>query len=308
MAQRYFVGIDGGGTKTEVIVSDQNGQIIGNGLSGPTNLDSVVEAVSCANLLAAVEYALGTIDKSQSELYVYMGASGVDTDVEIARSTEVFGRALAHLPIKKFIVINDGFIALASGTDNPNSLILIGGTGSNCIGHNEHGQVAKAGGMGFLLADQGSGYYIGRQVLREAVKSFDGRRPKTMIEQLVCEYFKIPSIINLKEKVYNPPLSKDQIAQLSPLCSKAVEANDQVALMIFSHVVDELMLHTSTVIKRLDIQHTTFDCVCVGSVINLPYIKEQCFQRLQQEFPTCNLVFPQNPPVYGAVKLAKTLI
>ena len=126
MAQRYFVGIDGGGTKTEVIVSDQNGQIIGNGLSGPTNLDSVVEAVSCANLLAAVEYALGTIDKSQSELYVYMGASGVDTDVEIARSTEVFGRALAHLPIKKFIVINDGFIALASGTDNPNSLILIG--------------------------------------------------------------------------------------------------------------------------------------------------------------------------------------
>jgi len=76
------------------------------------------------------------------------------------------------------------------------------------------GETAKTGGMDYLLSDQGSGFDIGQQVLRAAVKSYDGRSKKTLLEKLLCEHFKIESIEDVKDKVYNPRLNKTQIAQI----------------------------------------------------------------------------------------------
>ncbi len=304
MQTPLFIGIDGGGTKTEVVVHTVAGEQVGHAESGPTNLDSVLESVAAANLRAGIETALGAQQPEQL-LMIHMGASGVDTAQEQQRSQTVFEKALHGLPVEQLSITNDADIALASGSDHDNALILIAGTGSNCIGYNQAGQRAKAGGMGLLLADQGSGYAIGRQVLRQAVRSFDGRSVKTLLEELVTSEFHISSLSDLKQHVYNPDIPKDQVAALSKLCSQAAEAGDQVAIDIFTHAVTDLVAHVSAVLRTLALESTPADCVCTGSIHALPWIKTHLAQHLGDLYPQVQLVYPSKRPVSGAVKLAR---
>src|SRR5690606_13048274 len=135
-----------------------------------------------------------------------MGLAGMDTPREHEQALAVFSNVLSGYTLRSFTLVNDVEIALEVGTDNPNALAIIADTGSNCFGRNAAGDTAKTGGMDFLLSDQGSGYEIGRYVLRSAVKSFDGRDEKSILENLVCEHFHINSIRDLKDAVHQHPL------------------------------------------------------------------------------------------------------
>jgi N-acetylglucosamine kinase-like BadF-type ATPase len=302
---KYFLAADGGGTKTDVLCADELGNIVGQGSSGPTNLTSTSVGAASFNLAEAVRQSLESINDDQPEFTCFvMGLAGLDTEDETQVAREVFAHALVQHNIQKTILINDSYIALANGSDAPNAVVLISGTGAISFGRNQSGQTAKTGGMDYILTDQGSGYYIGRQVLREAVKSFDGRRPKTILEDLVCQHFKVASISEIKKQVYNPPLTKIEVAELAYLCSLAHQQQDQAAGMIFEHVVEELELHASTVIEKLNFGGQPFDLVLTGAVIKLEYIQKSLVDRLRQRYQNLNPIFPETPPVYGALKIA----
>jgi N-acetylglucosamine kinase-like BadF-type ATPase len=310
----YYLGVDGGGTKTDVICADENGKIIGEGTAGPTNLTSTSIGAASFNLLEGIRQSLESVlpDQNGHEeqlpqiefARIVMGLAGLDTDAEKERAAEIFQRALSQYIIQDFQIYNDSVIALANGTSNPNAVVLISGTGSICFGRNQAGQTAKTGGMDFLLTDQGSGYYIGRQVLREAVKSFDGRRSKTILEEMVCEHFRIPSIAELKNHVYNPHLTKLEVAEISSLCSEAYEQGDEAAAMIFDHAIEELVLLATTVVERLQLESQKFDLVLSGAVANLPHVQKQLTTRLMEKYTEIEIIFPDTPPVYGALKMA----
>lgn len=303
--QQYFLAVDGGGTKTEVLCADQSGMVLGRGISGPTNLTSTSVGAASFNLIEAVRQAVETLPAEGMEFRsLVMGLAGIDSQKEQQDALNVFTRSLAHYTIGSITLVNDSVIALRNGTDNPNALVLISGTGSICYGQNASGETARASGMDYLLADQGSGYAIGRRVLREAVKSFDGRGEKTILEQLVCEYFKIGSISELKTHVYNPALDKIEVAQLSPLCSTAYEAGDKIAKEIFYYTAVDIMTMVGAVAKRLLFEDQNFDCVFAGSVVKIEPIREQILSSLEKTFPNATVVFPEKDPVYGALKMA----
>lgn len=304
---KYYLAADGGGTKTDVLCSDEMGNIIGQGGSGPTNLTSTSVGAASFNLNEAVRQSIEPIIDSEADFVSFaMGLAGLDTDTETQIALEVFMRSLMKYQISNFYLVNDSVIALENGSDSSNALVLISGTGSIAYGRNDRGETAKAGGMDYILTDQGSGYYIGRQVLREAVKSFDGRRPKTVLEQMVCQHFRVNSISEIKNQVYNPPLTKIEVAELSYLCSDAFATGDEAATMIFEHAVDELELHAVTVIEKLNFADKPFDLVLTGAVIQLDYFKQHLSERLQKKFSSLNLIFPSTPPVYGAMKIARS--
>ena len=233
-----------------------------------------------------------------------MGLAGMDSSADYDLAYSTLNAVLEQFAVENFILVNDAVIALENGSDAPQAIVLISGTGSNCYGKNAIGQTANAGGADYLLADQGSGYAIGRQVLREAVKSFDGRTERSILEQLVCEHFSIASICDLKSKVYSPPLPKNEIAQLSKLCTTASEQQDVVAQRILNKAVIDLLNHIVAVTTRLQIADTAFDCVLSGSVVELPEIKEPLIAQLQKKYSQIRVVFPNKPPVHGALKLA----
>jgi len=303
---KYILAVDGGGTKTEAICADATGVVIGQAIAGPTNITTTSVGAASFNLIEAVRQAIENlpVDDENEFSVLVMGLAGLDSESEYEEAYKIFSESLHHYNIKKFILLNDSLIALENGSNNPNAVILISGTGSNCFGRNETGETAKTSGMDFLLTDQGSGYAIGRSVLREAVKSYDGRSDKSSLENLVANYFKISSISELKKEVYNPLLSKIEIANLAYLCSQAYTQGDRAATDIFEKTVNEIIIMVSAVVDKLNLNSKLFDCVFSGSIIMLPYMQEKVSWLLKEKYENLNLVLPVNNPVFGALKIA----
>lgn len=301
---KYFLAVDGGGTKTHVLCATDAGEVIGEGLSGPTNLTATTAGAASYSLREGIRQAL---EKAPADIQIealVMGLAGLDTPTEQSTAEKVFGQVLQGVSIKKIQLVNDIVIALENGTQAPNALALISGTGSSCFGRNAQGQTAKAGGLDYLLTDQGSGYAIGRAVLRQAVKSFDGRHEKTMLEQFVCEHFHITSLAELKDKVHNPLLTKTEIAELAEVCLRAFDQGDSMAQAIFDYAVGELIIMAQAVMRRLELLEQPYDCVLVGSITRIMYIEEKLVVGLKAINSKINCVSPTQPPVYGALKLA----
>lgn len=300
----YYLAVDGGGSKTDVVCVDETGAVIGEGLSGPTSLTVTTIGAASFNLIEAIRIAIEKNPEIKHFKRVVLGLAGVDSTEEKERAEEVFKRALSHYHFEEFILLNDSEIALVNGSDSPNALILVSGTGSICFGKNSKGESARVSGMDYLLADQGSGYSIGRKVLQAVVKSYDGRGPKTLLEGFVCELFMVPTVAQLKQEVYNPDLTKSEVARLSPLCTKAVEAGDEVAAHILDEEIQEMVLSASTVLHKLHSGDEPYEVVFAGSILELEYISSKVKEQLAVQFHNLKFVRQEKSPVYGAVKLA----
>ena len=106
---------------------------------------------------------------------------------------------------------------------------MLAGTGSICYGADRTGRTARAGGYGFLLADEGSGYWLGHQSLRAAVRALGRPRPETRLQGLVFEALGVTSVAELIPRVYEKGLPKHRIAALASLVQGAHDAGDAVA-------------------------------------------------------------------------------
>ncbi|MGD9129175.1 MAG: BadF/BadG/BcrA/BcrD ATPase family protein [Candidatus Woesebacteria bacterium] len=301
---KYYIGIDGGASKTELVLADEAGKVLAELVSGPTNLDVIAAEEAAANLEAVLNNTFNKFQDGASVENLVFGLAGVDNQEDKDNADKVFTPIFQKFSIKNYSIVNDAWIALASGSKKENAIILIAGTGSNCLGRNQKGQIAKTGGLDFLLAGEGSAYSIGLAVLKAATQSYDGRAKKTILEKLLCEYFKVDSILDLKSKVYQPLLSKKQIAQLAQLCTQAFEQDDLVAKEIFDQAISNLMNMVVTVIKKLDLQDTVTDVVLVGGLTRVTYIKEQLIARIKDFNSQIKPIFPKNSPAHGAIKMA----
>jgi len=304
-SKKLLLAVDGGGSKTKVLLTTEQGEVVGEGLSGPTNIMATGHSTAKMNLTAAIKDATSEVDADSIITCAAMGLSGADSEQDLVLAQDIFQPVFNEFKVQDSVIVNDIKIALLSGTTNANAVALISGTGSNCFGQNESGDTAKTGGMDFLLTDQGSGYAIGRQVLREAVKSFDGRSPKSILERLVCEYFSIESIASLKEKVYNPLLSKPEIAALSKLCTKAAQKDDAVAIAILEKAARDLAEMVSVVAEQLGFQVVPFDVITTGSIATLPRMQQMIKDEVGQRCQNVSFIIPDQEPVFGAVTLAQ---
>lgn len=301
---RYVIAIDGGGTKTQVWLADEAGQVVGEGQSGPASLVITPPEEAKANVYQAVEQALATLPPEAKVEKAFMGLAGVDIPIEVEKAQQIFAPIFTEKHIPDFTVVNDVEIALASGTSINNGIALISGTGSNCFGKNAAGQKARTSGLDYILADQGSGYSLGWHALRAAVKSYDGRAPKSILEALICQHFQVAEIPELKLKVYHPPLTKTQTAELAQLAEVALNQGDKVAQRLFDELVTELVEMVVAVATRLTMTDVPVECVMVGGMFRVPYVTDRLTEALKQRLPQLTLVKPAKPPVAGALRLA----
>ena len=303
---KYYLAVDGGGTKTDTVCADESGLVVGRGISGPTSLTSTSVGAASFNLIESIRQAVENLpDNNQIEFSILvMGLAGIDSEKEQREAYNIFKQAIAYYKIHRFVLLHDSLIALENGTKNKDAVILISGTGSVCYGRNSAGETAKVSGMDYLLADQGCGYDIGRRVLREAVKSFDGRGPKSVLEELVCKHYKIANILDLKNVVYYPPLTKIEVAELAPLCSAAFADGDTVAKAIFDETIADIVIMVQTVVERLTLNRKQFDLVFSGSIMAIPYVNKGVSEVFQKQCPLIHIVTPQGEPVFGALRVA----
>jgi N-acetylglucosamine kinase-like BadF-type ATPase len=235
---------------------------------------------------------------------VLLGLAGVDTPEDAEEAQREFAAVFETYKAATVEVVGDVEIALASGSTADDAICLIAGTGSNCWGYNRAGQRAKASGMGQLLTDQGSGYELGMAALKMATKSFDGRIEHSLLQELVLQHFEVASFAELNNKIYEPFLTKPQIAELAHEVETAAQAHDHAAQTIIAQAVAEWLEMVKAVVAKLNLSATATDLVLVGGLTNLAVLYKPFAVDLKDHYPQLKIIKPEKPPVYGALALA----
>lgn len=304
MSEAYLVGIDSGGTKNEVLVADLEGNILNRIANQNSGFSASDVGLSALSMRESLRIALESLPEKPIAVLV-CGLAGLDTKDEARTSRPILEEVLSSWQIDQLVLLNDAALALANGTNSQNAIVLVGGTGSNCLGYNTQGQQAKAGGLNFALSDDGSGFDAGRLALKAAVKSLDGRGPKTVLEKMVFNFFHINTLAQLKNQVYHPLINKKEIAALAPLVIQAYGDGDSVATGIINYCLDRLVEHVVAVATKLHFHQQAFDLILTGSfLLNLV---EEFNQVLVKQLPLAQIVSKDQAPVYGAIKIAQRI-
>jgi N-acetylglucosamine kinase-like BadF-type ATPase len=296
----YVIGIDGGGTKTVLKISDLMGNLLGTYEGGPCNLNSTsaenVEKMLKELIISSVE------DKSlllKDCRGICIGTAGAGRDREKSIIQNII-RALGYSG--KLIVTDDAVTALYGGCGKGEGIILISGTGSICFGINASGEKCRVGGWGHIIGDEGSAYHIAVKILNSVMKSFDGREEETVLRELVIERLKLNKVEDLIEYVYRKGNGKNEIAALALILSEACSRVDKTALRIAEEAAADLFNHVKVVVDKLNLQEKEANLVTNGSVINKnSYIRSQFEKLINKCFPNINILEPKADAAWGAV-------
>lgn len=179
----FYLGFDGGGTKTDCMVVDATGRVAGQGKAGPSNPLRVGYDAACAALQMAAGMAMSAARASAGDIRgVCAGLAGTGRPNV---SEEMSGRLSRIWSGSRIKVITDAEAALETAVGQGPGVILIAGTGSVSQGRNSKGQVARAGGYGQWVGDAGSAYDIGRRAVLAAGRARDFAAPSTTLTELI---------------------------------------------------------------------------------------------------------------------------
>ncbi len=258
------IGIDGGGSKTRAVVAGLNGAALGRGAAGASNYQGVGLAAAQAAIDQAIEVALANAGLPEAQVRaVCLGLAGVGRADDLAVFDDWVRR---RLPGAAFRVANDAELVLAAGSAAGWGLAVIAGTGSIAYGRDPNARVARAGGWGPLLGDEGSGYAIGRAALRAAVAAHDRRSSPTSLLDAVLAHWGFSDATQLIARAYRPPLAASEVAALAVLVERAAEEGDAVASAILQEAGRDLAATAAAVARRLGLQGQC-PCAVAGSVL-----------------------------------------
>jgi N-acetylglucosamine kinase-like BadF-type ATPase len=296
----YVIGIDAGGTKTEAVLADGEGQVIARARRGGANLTAHGELAVEKTLHELIEETLGERDVHVAAICLGIAGSDRDEDAVVIRG--IMRRIGARARI---VVTNDALIALVAGAGLGPGVVVIAGTGSIAYGVNARNEAARAGGWGYILADEGSGYWLGRQALRAVVRAADGRGPATALTPLILEFFKVSRPQSLVREVYRHYLKPSDIARCARAVEQARVAGDAVATEIAALAADELMAAARSVVLQLALTDETFPVVLAGGAfLAVPWLQTALTTRLPEVAPGCRVSLLSEDPALGAVRLA----
>jgi N-acetylglucosamine kinase-like BadF-type ATPase len=205
----------------------------------------------------------------------------------------------------RVLVVNDALVALEAGVPGQPGVVIISGTGSICYGRNSRGEAARSGGWGYVLGDEGSGYWIGRAALRAVLREADERGPKTALTPLLLEHFGVDRAQNVIHQVYHTNLKPAAIGALARCVHAAYLHGDQVAVGILRGAANELEAAALSVARRLQLVGEPFAFILAGGIFRaVPWLQEELARRLPVVARGASVQLLDKEPATGAVALA----
>jgi glucosamine kinase len=296
------LAIDGGQTSTKAILADTQGNLIGQGtgspcdhINGPHGYERNRAAIHSATH-AALENAGVDADRIVA---AGLGLTSCPPELDVRHLFEEMLREIAspsHLWID-----HDAASNLAGASAGEPGIVVIAGGGSLGYGIDDDGNEAKAGGMGYLMGDEGSAWWIGLEALRAAAAAADGRAGDTALLPFVLDHYGIPTIRHIVEIIYGPHFTRDQVAGLAPDVVRLAESDTAASDIVRAAGVLLAGLAVA-VAKRLFATSDHVDVYPTGGVFGAgPLIMEPFRDILHAEWPTAIIRTPQFSPVYGAL-------
>ncbi|RKW58812.1 MAG: ATPase [Lachnospiraceae bacterium] len=286
MKNTYYIGIDGGGTKTNFILFDNDKNSITSVLMPTIHpaQTSFKEAVSI--LTAAKEKLLINIKDCNYNLKVGagLGGYGINTDYRKKLEDEF------SMVFDDFKLYSDAYIAMVGALGGDDGILIIAGTGSigfAKIGNNTY----RCGGFGYRYGDEGSAYSIGRDIISTALKEADGRNKKSKISDLVPEYFNMNSV----NDIATGDFTREHIAGLAAEASKYIYSSESIK-NIFERAAREITLHIRALSTKFE-KNKRIKLSYIGGVFKSDYIME----LIKEMNPDIDIVAPLFPPEKGSI-------
>lgn len=298
--RRFVAGLDGGGTKTALTVLDEQGIVVHTESFGAINLNGQNEnsiKQSMQEMMETIARVCGSMDSCAQ---ICIGAAGVSNPTVAHRLESYVRESNYH---NELLIVGDQETALYGAQERLYGMILIAGTGSICYGKNEAGDAHRAGGFGYLVDDEGSGYSIGRELITAVLRAHDGRSSKTIITELMYEQLQLTNVHQLIGFVYDQQTNKKDIAALAPILSKAVAVHDEAAITIVHKSANALYELVVPVAERLSLQNGIL--ALAGSVLLKNFDVQKAFiEKLKQNYSHMRWIFPKQDASYGAALMA----
>jgi len=292
----YYVGWDGGGTTTTIDCIDENGKSIKRIKTGPLNvLGNSTEriALSIKEALDNLKQLPGGLD---SISYMCIGGAGISSK----QTEDTWEICLKNGGYDgSYKMVTDFETAFYSGFGGKPAIALISGTGAVCYGVNEDFVSHRCGGWGHLFDDEGSGYAIGRDIIKAVLCSYDKRSEPTLLTQLLYKEWNLKNNRDLISHAYDN-CGKKEIAELSKLGMLAFRENDNAAKTIINKAADALVTLLETTANALDMN--AVDTAFFGGVLQEGVLlRDILAERLNRRF---NICAPMADAAKGAALMA----
>jgi N-acetylglucosamine kinase-like BadF-type ATPase len=295
------LGIDAGGTKTVCQMAGEDGVVLAEARGSGANLLSLGEQ--------GVEIALrGVISETMADRpnhvdAVCLGMAGVDQP----REAEVVRGVLARIGhFGQALVVSDSLIALEAGAPGSPGVVVASGTGSIAYGRDAEGQAARAGGWGYVLADEGSSFWLGREAIRAVLRAADGRGPTTALTARVLAHYAVDRTSLVAREVYRGGVKPSAVAELASDVQAAATMGDTVACTILEAAAAELVLLAASVVDQLNLPEGPI-VLAGGTFRAAPGLVGAFAAGLTRRLPHASMRVLDVEPAYGAVRLALAL-
>jgi N-acetylglucosamine kinase-like BadF-type ATPase len=303
-AKRLVLAVDGGDSKADVVLVDQDGNLIGASRRAGSSHFGLGHNGSIEMLERAIRAACtdGGLDAERKPIVgtaVYCVA-GADLPLDDRRiAAELGGRGWA----KRTIVRNDTFAMLRAGTERRWGVAVVCGSGLNCAGVGPDGRVVRFPSFGELSGDRAhGGGWLGRAALGVAIRARDRRGPRTLLERLVPDHLNMSSPTAVMEAVYLGRLDQRRLTELAPLVFGAAAQGDIVARGLIDELADEVVATATAAIRRLRVTTRDVEVILGGGVFRSK--DARLFKRIRAGIsavaPKAVIRRLDVPPVLGA--------
>ncbi|MFN4292986.1 MAG: N-acetylglucosamine kinase [Thermoflexales bacterium] len=305
MGYNLVIGVDGGQTSTKCALVTCDGRVLaygrGGGLIHLATAGGRERHASALREAFALAWANAGIEPQPVEA-IGLGLTGVEGDSpEAALARQI---VCELIEARAIAVHSDAYAALIGAHGGQPGIIAISGTGSHILGMNAHGELARAGGWGWLLGDEGSALWIGRSGLMAALHAHDGTGEPTMLEGMMRERFQVKALNDVKRRVYDSGFGAKGFAALAPLVSQAAAQGDRVAKSIVAQAARDLATQVMAVQRRLALPPDAPVAPVGGAYEHVHGLRAGFTAALREANPQANIVDPQLPPVLGAALIA----
>ncbi|MEW4371325.1 N-acetylglucosamine kinase [Paenibacillus kandeliae] len=312
---QFVLGLDSGGTRTEVMAWQLDGVWIGSMQGAAGNPKSVLHGHEVDAVMDTIVRLLTTYGLEQRNcIGIGAGIAGVYTEEECeAAATAIRSRwceqdeQIAQLhqnhtvfPIQ---VINDAEIALLASNRTRHGIIAIAGTGSIVLGILPSGERVRSGGWGHILGDQGSGYAIGLRSLQTVMLSYDGVLPPTKLTEDVLTHYGVTDPPQLRDKLYTADIGKQHIAAVAGDCLRVAAEGDMLAQQIVTDAAQDMALSIIALRNRQESLQQMTVTVSGSMFTHSEWYRTACVNRLHMSDPHVQVIPLQQSPCYGAAML-----
>ena len=295
----YYIGIDGGASKTQFALCDGEGSVLAQSVSSGASYSEMGVPAVCETLRKGVDELCGGLNReSVAGVCFGMPCYGEHPDMDADAAREI-RQALAPLPV---CFENDVAAACAGSLALESGIIILAGTGSMAWGRDRYGAMKRCGGWTAFFSDEGSGYWLGRRTLEMFSKQADGRLPEGKLCEIIRAHFALKNDMEIMVRMDEMGYTRKNIAALQILLEEAALAGDESAIRLYDEAARELALLVKGL--RGSIELEPFSPLSyagglwnAGELILGPF--REAISGLDMTFTK-----PALPPVLGAVLLA----